>query len=131
MNLYELIFLCDSALGEEKIGAVVAKVEEKIKGLGGEVEKVEKWGTKKLASIIKRAKGLAQGYYVLIRFRSAPSLPAELISFLRVTENIARYFISRGEICEVAPVEEKGIAGVPLEVGEIKSVEEEAELGKP
>jgi small subunit ribosomal protein S6 len=127
MNAYELILLFDPALGEEKIGQVVAKIEEKIKSLGAEVEKVEKWGTKKLASRVRRAKKLTQGYYVLIYFRGESRLPEELIAYLRVTEHVIRYFVARAEEFLATPKEEKEIAGVPLEVEEIK---EEAGLGQ-
>lgn len=126
MNSYELILLFDPALGEEKIEAVVTKVNDKIKGLGGEVEKVDKWGARKLASRVRRAKWMTQGYYVLIKFRGTSNLPSELISFLRVSENIIRYYISRAEELEAVAAEEKEIAGVPLEVEGIK----EAEGGK-
>jgi len=131
LNAYELILLLDPKLGEEKIGLAGTKIEEKIKALGGSEIKTEKWGMRKLASIVKKAKGITQAYYVLIRFQSAPNLPAELKAFLKVNENVVRYFVSKA--VEVAPVEER-IEGKPLEavnVGEIKSLEEEAELGKP
>lgn len=132
MNSYELILLFDPALGEDKIRQVVAKIEDKIKSLGGEVEKTEEWGAKKLASRVRKAKRLTQGYYVLIRWRGSPSLPAELGAFLRVTENVIRYFISRA--VEAPPPAEERIEGVPLEavnVGEIKSEGEEVKLGQP
>ena len=130
MNAYELILLLDPKLGEEKIGLAAAKIEEKIKSLGGSELKTEKWGMRKLASIVKKARGITQAYYILIRFQSASSVPAELRASLKVNENVVRYFISQA--VEVAPVEER-IEGKPLEavnVGEIKS-EEEVELGKP
>jgi len=130
LNAYELILLLDPKLGEEKIGLAAAKIEEKIKSLGGSELKTEKWGMRKLASIVKKARGITQAYYILIRFQSASSVPAELRASLKVNENVVRYFISQA--VEVAPVEER-IEGKPLEavnVGEIKS-EEEVELGKP
>ena len=122
MNQYEMILIFDPVLGEDKIGALVAKIEDKIKAAGGEIEGVEKWGTKKLASMIKRAKGLTQGYYVLVNFRSAPSLPAELRAFLKVTESVVRYFISRAvpKAAVAAPAD-------ALSVGEIKG----EPIGKP
>jgi len=124
LNPYELIMIMDAALGEDKASQVVTKVEEKIKALGGEVEKTEKWGTKRLASMIRKAKTLTQGYYVMIKFNSAPSLPAEIQAYLKVNESVIRYFLSRAVIAaDIAPPERKGIPGAPLEaisVGEIK-----------
>src|SRR3989338_8267210 len=118
MNNYELILLFDANLGEDKIDAVLARVEEKTKGQGGAIDKIEKWGTKRLASMIKKAKGLTQGYYVLVRFHGPSSLQAELRSYLHVTEHVVRYFISRAVEIEAAAVETKEISGTPLEAAE-------------
>lgn len=119
MNQYELILLFDSAMGEDKIGLILGKVEDKIKALGGEVSKTEKWGTRKLASMVRKAKNLTQAYYVLVRFNAPSGLPASLNGYLKVSEHIVRHFISRA--VELPPAEER-IEGRPLEavnVGEI------------
>jgi ribosomal protein S6 len=110
----------DPALGEEKIGAFVSKIEDKIKSNKGEVSKTEKWGVRKLASMMKKAKRLVNGYYVLIRFSSPGSVPAELKSFLKVSEIVVRYFLTRA--VEV-PLKEEKPEGKPIEavvVGEIQ-----------
>jgi len=126
VNPYELIIIMDPAHGEEKIGLVVGKVEEKIKELGGQIDKTEKWGTRRLQSILMKAKRLTQGYYVLVRFQSPPALPNQLIGYLKVNENIIRYLISQAvEPDAVRPerAERKDISGTPIEavaVGEIK-----------
>jgi ribosomal protein S6 len=129
LNQYELILLFDVGQGEEKIGQFVTKIEDKIKAQGGAIEKTEKWGTKRLASMIKKVKSLTQAYYVLIRFASPPAAPAEIKAYLKVSENVIRYFLTRAVIAEEVTTEKKEIAGTPLEavaVGEIKG----APLGK-
>jgi small subunit ribosomal protein S6 len=117
-----LIF--DPDLGEERIGAILSKIEGKIKSLGGGVEKTDKWGVRRLASMVKRAKKLQQAYYVVLYFKSEPSLPEELQNYLKVTENIVRYSIVRAAPKPLAEIE-----GAPLKaeggeeavnVGEIK-----------
>ncbi len=131
MNSYELILIFDPALGEDKIAAMVGKVEDKIKSLKGEITKTEKWGLRRLASMMKKAKKVTQAYYVLVRFDSPPGVPAELKAYLKVTENVIRYFVSKA--VELPPAPERTEAK-PLEavnVGEIKSSEEAAEVGKP
>jgi len=130
LNPYELIMLFNPTLGEEKIGQFVTKVEEKIKGWGGEVEKTEKWGTRRLASMIKKAKSLTQCYYVLVRFKSPSSVPADLRGFLKVSEIVVRYFIARAVAQEAVSPENKEIPGAPVDalpIGEIKG----EPLGKP
>lgn len=130
MNPYELILLFDAAMGEDKIGVILTKVEDKIKALGGQISQTEKWGTRKLASMVKKAKNLTQAYYVMIRFSAPSSLPAGLNSYLKVSESIARHFLSRA--VELPPVEER-IEGRPIEavnVGDIGSPEPSGSEGK-
>lgn len=131
MNNYELIMIFDPNLGEEKTGAFVAKIEEKIKSLGGEVEKTEKWGTRRLASMIKKAKTMTQGYYVLVRFKSPPAAPAELRALLKVSEHVIRYFLSRAVVVLEGHVGRREAPGArvaeAVEVGEIKG----KPLGEP
>jgi small subunit ribosomal protein S6 len=118
LNSYELMLIFDPNLGEEKIGAMVSKIEGKITSLKGEVEKTDKWGTRPLASTMSRAKKLKQGYYVVIYFKGKTSLPGGLQSYLKVTENIVRYSIVRA--VERPPAE---IKGAPLGgEGEIEAV---------
>ncbi|MBN3033149.1 MAG: 30S ribosomal protein S6 [Candidatus Saganbacteria bacterium] len=133
MNSYELILIFDPNQGEEKIGAFLAKVEEKIKHLGGAIDKVEKWGTRRLSSMIKKAKALTQGHYVLVRFKSPAGAPAELRSYLKVSEHVVRYFVSRAVVMPVPPVRRgaPGMATAPVtaavDIGEIKG----KPLGEP
>lgn len=123
MNGYELILLFDPALGEEKISALLTKIEDKIKAGKGEVDKTEKWGAKRLASMIKKAPKLTQAFYVLIRFRSPSNLPAELKAYLKVTENVIRHFISKAVETAEVTTEKIEISGTPIEgapLGELK-----------
>jgi small subunit ribosomal protein S6 len=113
----------DPGMGEEKVSQVVTKIEEKIKSLGGEIEKTEKWGVKRLASLVKKAKSLTQGVYTMIRFKSAPSLPAEIKAQLKVNENVVRYFLSKAVILPEPAPDRRAIPGAPVDaiaVGEIK-----------
>lgn len=118
--------LFDPNLGEEGIGAIVAKVEDKIKSFGAELGKTEKWGTKRLASMILKARKLKSAYYVLIYFKAEPSVPGKVQSFLKITEEIVRHSLilaeakPQGEIEGTSLVAEPGIEVV--NVGEIKDV---------
>jgi small subunit ribosomal protein S6 len=131
VNNYELILIFDPNLGEDKTGAFVAKIEEKIKSLGGEVDKTEKWGTRRLASMIKKAKSLTQGYYVLLRFKAPTNVPAQLRALLKVSESVIRYFLSLAVVLEEGHVGRREAPGAPVteavEIGEIKG----KPLGEP
>jgi small subunit ribosomal protein S6 len=121
------MMIFDPALGDEKIEKLISKAEEKIKSLGGEIDKTDKWGSKRLASPFAKLKKMTNGYYVVIYFKSDPSVPAKVQSFLKVTENIIRYSVYRStpmsEQPTGAPFIEEG-KGEGLEIGEIKGAEE-------
>ncbi len=127
MNSYELVLLFDPNLGDEKIGQIVSKVEGKVKSLGGELGKTDKWGAKNLPVRLQKAKKLKQAYYVVVYFKSETSIPGQLQNYLKVTENIIRYSVIRSQAKPEAEIE-----GAPLEpkeeieavnVGEIKGAE--------
>ena len=117
MFSYELVVSFDPNLGEEKIGEMVSKIETKIKGFGGEVEKVDRWGIRKLASIIKKAKKLTQAYFVVVFFKGEKVLPGKVQSYLKVTEDIIRYSIFKG-----VPKQKVEIAGTPADKGAVEAV---------
>ena len=128
MNSYELILLFDPNLGEEKIAEIISKTEDKIKSLGGEIEKTDKWGIKTLQSTLSKARKLTQAYYVLICFKGASSIPAGTSSFLKVNENIVRHSICRAipKTERETQLEEQGEVQA-VHVGEIKEVEPQGE----
>lgn len=118
-----MILLFDVNLGEDKVGQLIEKIEGKIKENGGDEIKTDKWGVKRLASMLNRSKTITQANYVFIRFRSQPALPAELSAFLKVNESILRYFLSRAVKAPAVPA----AAPEATIVGEIKG----EPLGEP
>ena len=86
---YETLFIVDVQQGEDGIKALV----EKFTGLiaaNGTIESVDEWGKRKLAYPIN---DLAEGYYVLVNFKSAPELPAELERVFGITDGILRSIV--------------------------------------
>lgn len=125
MNAYELMMLFDPNLGEETIASIVAKVENKIKDLGGEVAKSDMWGARRLASVISKARQLKQAFYVVLFFKAEASLPRQLQDFLHVSENIIRYSIMRAVEKAASDLKGEPIAAAEgaidaVHVGEIK-----------
>lgn len=89
MNKYEVMFVLDPALDDEKKAAAV----EAVKGIiadAGEVTEVNEWGLRKLAyPILKKT----EGYYVVMQFDAQPELPKELDRRLRISDNFMRHII--------------------------------------
>ena len=86
---YETMFIVDMTKGEEATAAVVAKFKALIEA-NGEVESFNEWGKRKLAYPIN---DLAEGYYVLVKFASAPDFPSELSRIYNITDGILRSLI--------------------------------------
>ena len=88
MNKYELVYIIDTAVEEEARKALVEKFNTLITENGGEIEKVEEWGKRRLAYAIDYK---TEGYYVLVNFSAASELPLELERNLKITESVIRY----------------------------------------
>jgi small subunit ribosomal protein S6 len=104
---YEAIIVFNPAVTEDRIDASLAKLEKKIKDSGGADIVTAKWGTRKLASIISKAKKVTEGYYVLINFNGEGRTPNELKSLLNVSEEIIRYSVICSKPAQAEPKEEK------------------------
>lgn len=90
MNKYEMLYILKADLTEEAISAVIEKFENIVKSAGGEVEKSDKWGVKKLAYDIDYK---SEGYYVLMTFFCDASLIAEIERVANITEEMLRRMI--------------------------------------
>ena len=85
-SMYETVFIVDSSLGADK----VEELKNKFVGLitaNGTIDNVNVWGDRKLAYPIN---DLTDGYYVLVKFTSAPDFPAELERIFNITDGILR-----------------------------------------
>ena len=89
MTNYEVLFIIDPALEDEKKEATIEAVKEII-AADGEVGDVDVWGMRKLAYPIKKK---SEGYYVVIEFKGNPTLPKELDRRLKISDNIMRHLI--------------------------------------
>ena len=90
---YETIFVVNTTLGEEAVKGLVEKFVTLI-GDNAEVESVNEWGTRKFAYPIE---DLTEGYYVLVKFASETSFPAELDRNYNITDGILRSLIVKCE----------------------------------
>ncbi len=92
MNKYEAMYIVTPEMEDEAIKSVIEKFSGIITANGGEIEKTDEWGRKKLAYPIDYK---TEGYYVLVNFAAAPELPRELERNFRNDESILRYMVVR------------------------------------
>ena len=86
---YEVMFIIDPTLEDEKKDAAVERVKNVI-AAEGEVGNVDVWGLRKLVYPIQKKN---EGYYVVIDFKAEPTLPAELDRRLKISEDFMRHII--------------------------------------
>ena len=89
MTNYELMFVLDPSLEQEKKDEEVEKIKSIISE-NGEPEEPDVWGIRKLAYEIEKN---TEGYYVVLPFKAEPELPKELDRRLRISDTVMRHMI--------------------------------------
>jgi len=85
---YESVVIINAALEDPQIDQTIEAIQNNIKLTGGEITDSEKWGRKRLAYAIDKAKS---GYYLITRFIAPTSMITEFERTLKLEENVIRY----------------------------------------
>ena len=91
MRKYELVCIIQPELDEIAFNGVVEKVKGWIGESGGNVDKVEVWGKRRLATLIRKQR---DGQYVLLNVTMPNKATAELERNLRFLEPVMRHMLS-------------------------------------
>lgn len=91
-RVYELLFIADPNLGEPEVDALTTLVQGYIEKESGKIQKIEKWGKKRLAYPIGRHR---DGSYVLVVAEGGNALVKEIERRLRVTDGIVKFITVR------------------------------------
>lgn len=95
MRPYEMVVILDPSVeGDEAVDAQLSRFVSVIQSSGGELEKVDKWGKRKLAYEID---GNTEGYYTVVEFKSNSEAVAELDRVLKITDGVIRHLLVRKE----------------------------------
>jgi small subunit ribosomal protein S6 len=92
---YELIYIVSPDATEEQIQALHAQVEEIVGRMGGQLDKTENWGRRRLAYDIGPHR---EGTYVLEAISGAGELMKEIERRLRVSDQVIRYLVVRVDV---------------------------------
>ena len=91
MKAYEVLYIIDNAVTDEKREEIVNKVKALVENNGGKAQEPEKWGLRKFAYPIAYKN---DGYYVLMNFEAPVSVPQILNSQLLIMEGVVRFMVS-------------------------------------
>jgi small subunit ribosomal protein S6 len=89
---YEILFIADPNLSEPDVDTLTAQVQGYAEKEGGKIDKVEKWGKKRLAYEVRRQR---EGYYVLLTVLGGAPLVKEVERRIKVTDGIIRHITVR------------------------------------
>jgi small subunit ribosomal protein S6 len=92
MRIYEELFIIKPDATEEEIDQVIEQMTGVITHAGGTVDKMDKWGKRRLAYRVDKHR---EGYYVLIQFTAGPETVHELERRLRVTDAVIKFLTVR------------------------------------
>ena len=88
MRRYEAVIIIEPDVADDEVKALTEKFGELIKSQDGEVIKIEDWGIKKLAYLVRKRD---KGRYILFDFVSGPTLISEIERQFKISENIMKY----------------------------------------
>lgn len=92
-RLYDLIFILRPDTPEAEIDKLIATLQHAVDEKQAKLEKIEKWGTRRLAYRVKR---LREGFFVYLLLRSSHGeLLKELERRLRVSDAVMKYLTIR------------------------------------
>ena len=89
---YEILLIFDPRPNEEEVTALLTKLQETLRSLGGEVTKAESWGKRRLAYEIRKQR---EGTYAVIECKAVPAVVKEYERQLTLNEQVLRHFTTR------------------------------------
>jgi len=92
LNEYEIMVIINPELDEEGVAAEIERIQTRLTDLGGQVQKVDRLGRRRLAYPINKR---VEGYYAVLRFQFPVANLAELERWLKLNENLLRYLNTR------------------------------------
>ena len=94
MNQYEVMYVIDAALEDSARVELINRFSELVKKNGGEIDRVDEWGKRRLAYAINYK---TEGYYVLMYVKAPSEMPKELERNFQINDKILRSLVIRYE----------------------------------
>ena len=94
MNQYEVMYVIDPALEDSARIELINRFSDLVKKNGGEVDRVDEWGKRRLAYAIQYE---TEGYYVLMYIKAPAELPREIERNMQISDSVLRYLTVRYE----------------------------------
>ncbi len=92
MRIYEELFIVRADTPEEELDPLIEQLKHVITAAGGTIEKVDKWGVRRLAYRVEKQN---EGQYILIVFNAKANTVHELERRLRVSDMVMKFITVR------------------------------------
>jgi small subunit ribosomal protein S6 len=92
MRIYENLFIVKPDATEEEIDHLVDQMSKHVTTAGGTIDKVDKWGKRRLAYRIDKHR---EGSYVLMQFTAEATVVKEFERRLRVQDSVIKFLTVR------------------------------------
>ncbi len=92
MRIYEELFIVKPDVPDEDVDAFVEQLRTHLTGTGATVDKIEKWGKRRLAYRVDKYR---EGAYVLFQFTAPAETVKELERRLRVSDMVLKFLTVR------------------------------------
>jgi len=92
MRIYEELFIIKPDVPEEEVDQFVEQLRTQLTAAGATVDKVEKWGKRRLAYRVDKYR---EGTYVLLEFTAEADTVKELERRLRVSDMVIKFLTVR------------------------------------
>jgi len=112
LKRYETLFIVQSELSSDDITAIIDRYSKIISDMKGTVLKVERWGKRKLAYLIRKQ---SRGFYILIDFAGKREIVAEVERILKFDDKVLKYMSVKLADSITAEEIEKELAGQKAE----------------
>jgi small subunit ribosomal protein S6 len=92
MRIYENLFIVKPDATEEEVDSLVEQMSKNVTSAGGTIDKVEKWGKRRLAYRVEKNR---EGFYVLLQFTAGPETVREFERRMRVQDSVIKFLTVR------------------------------------
>ena len=92
MRIYEELFIVRPDATQEEVDPLIDQLKNVITHAGGTLEKVDKWGVRKLAYRVLKYN---EGQYILLQFNAQPETVKEIERRLRVADFVLKFITVR------------------------------------
>ena len=99
MKKYEVMYIINASVEDDKRAALIESVSNIITTNGGKVNKTDEWGMRDFAY---RIDDMTKGYYVVSAFEADNACVKEFDRLLGLNTNVVRFMITKDE----APAQE-------------------------